>query len=81
MLKSIKKVTLEGNSIIDGVIVAHFTAAINSDDPNQMTLTSTQVNKAACKEHRVAVRKDEAEFEDYAYAIQDEMLSSITPAN
>lgn len=81
MLKTIKKVTLEGNSVIDGAIVAHFTASINSDDPNQMTLTSTQVNKAACKENRVAVRKDEAEFEDYAYTIQDEMLEHMTPAN
>lgn len=81
MLKTIKKVTLEGKSVIDGVIVAHFAASINSDDPNQMTLTSTQINKAACKENRAAVRADEAEFEDYAYAIQDEMLENTTPAN
>ena len=81
MLKKIQKITLEGKSIIDDVVVSNFVASINSEDPNQMTLSSVQVNKEAYKKNRVAVRADEAEFEDYAYSVQDEMLAKITSEN
>lgn len=75
MLKTTKKVTIEGKSIIDDVIVSNFVAAIDSDDPTQMTLSSVQLNKTAYKANREAVRADEAAFEDYAFAVQDSMLS------
>lgn len=75
MLTKTKKITIEGKSVINGVNVAGFVASIDSVDPSQMTLSSFQIDKAACKENRVAVRADEAEFEDYAYAIQDAMLA------
>ena len=81
MLKTSKKITIEGKSVIDDVVVSNFVASINSEDPNQMTLSSIQVNKAAYKANRVAVRADEAEFEDYAYSIQDTMLSEIETEN
>ena len=74
MLKTTQKTTLKGESVIDGIVVSVFTASIDSEDPNQITFSSTQINKTVYKENRVAVRADEAEFEDYAYALQDEML-------
>lgn len=74
MLKVTQKTTLEGKSVINGAVVSVFTASINSEDPNQITFSSAQINKPAYKENRVAVRADEAEFEDYAYSIQDSML-------
>ena len=77
MLKTNRKITLEGTSTIDGVIVSKFTAAINSEDPNQMTLSSVQINKAAYKANRDAVRTDEAAFEDYAFSLQDSMLADV----
>jgi hypothetical protein len=80
MLKITQKITLEGKSIIDGAVVSNFVASINSDDPTQMTISSVQVNKALYKEHRVAVRLEEAEFEDYAYSVQDEMIAEIANA-
>ena len=33
MLKTKKSITLTGNSVIDGVVVAGYQAVINSDDP------------------------------------------------
>lgn len=77
MLKYDKKVTIDGFSIIDGIKTAGYRAEINSSNPEEMTLTSWQINKAMCKEYRLTVRKDEAEFEDNAYAIQDEMIAEM----
>ena len=81
MLKISQKITIEGKSVIDGTIVSNFLASINSDDPSMMTLSSIQVDRAAYKEHRVEVRADEAEFEDYAYSVQDEMIAAIAAEN
>ena len=75
MLKTVKKVTVEGASVIDNVTVSKFIAAIDSEDPNQMTLSSVQLNKDMYKENRETVRADEAKFEDYAFSIQDSMLA------
>jgi hypothetical protein len=77
MLTTTKKITIEGKSVIDGAAVAGFVASIDSQNPSEMILSSFQINKAAYKEHRVLVRADEAEFEDYAYSIQDAMLAEL----
>lgn len=80
MLNISKKVTLTGESIIDGVRVSGFRAEIDSVNPNDISLTSWQIDKAAYKTHRVAVRADEVEFEEYAYSVQDAMLAELTIA-
>lgn len=75
MLKKKQKVTIEGRSVIDNIEVAGFVATIDSENPNEINFSSWQINKPMYKEHRVDVRADEAEFEDYAYSIQDTMLA------
>lgn len=75
MLQKTQKITIQGVSVIDGAQVAGFSASINSDNPNDITLSSWQIDKALYKEHRVEVRADEAEFEDFAYLVQDEMIA------
>ena len=80
MLTTTRKITIEGKSVIDGVAVAGFNAVIDSTNPEQMTLSSYQINKAAYKANRVAARADEAEFEDYAYEVQDAMLAELAAA-
>ena len=77
MLNVIQKITITGESIIDGVNVAGFSASINSNNPSDMVLSSWQNNKQACKENRAAVRADQAEFEDFAYAKQDELIAAM----
>lgn len=70
-----KNITLNGECIIDGVKAKGYTAVINSENPLDMSLSSYQLNKELCKANRTTCRSDEAEFEDLAYAIQDEMLA------
>lgn len=75
MLSVKKNITLTGECIIDGVKAEGYTAVINSENPLDMTLSNYQQNKELCKANRAICRADRAEFEDLAYAIQDEMLT------
>lgn len=76
MLSEIKKnVTLTATSTIDGAAAENYQATINSDNPDDMNLSSWQVDKALYKANRVQCRKDAAAFEDAAYAVQDAMIA------
>ena len=77
MLKTTQKITIDGQSIINDVVVSGFRAEIESNNPENMTITSWQQDKKAYKENRVQARLDEAEFEDLAYSIQDEMIADL----
>lgn len=80
MLKTTKLITLKGESLIDGVAAEGYQAVINSADPNEMTISSWQSNKALYKANRAQCRQDSAEFEEMAYTIQDEMLAAMEPS-
>lgn len=75
MLNYKKSVTITGSSMIDGAQAEGYSATISSDNPEDITLSSWQVNKELYKANRNQCRKDAAEFEDTAYAIQDEMIA------
>lgn len=77
MMTMKKEITLTGESKIDGVTAQSYRAVINSENPSDMTLTSVQRDKALYKKNRATCRADEAEFEDAAYALQDEMLAEV----
>ena len=68
---STNKILIESKCVVDGKEIAGFRAMFNTDAPEEMSLLPYQIDKAACKEYRDVVRSDQAEFEDYAYAIQD----------
>lgn len=76
MLNIKKNITLTGESKIDGVVACGFRAVIDSEKPEDMTISSWQVNKNLYKANRAACRADEAEFEDAAYALQDELITA-----
>lgn len=76
MLTMKKTITLTGQSVIDGVIAEGYSATINQDNPNDMSISSYQQNKELYKANRVICRADRAEFEDAAYTIQDETLAA-----
>lgn len=61
---------IENKSIVDGKEIIGFRATFNLDN---LTFLPCQIDKVACKEHRDVVREDQAEFEDYAYKIQELM--------
>ena len=71
-----KSITLDGNSVFNGVIAETYRAVINNENPEDMTIASYQQNKQIYKENRVECRKDSAEFEEVAYALQDEMIQA-----
>ncbi|MBS5284685.1 MAG: phage tail protein [Clostridiales bacterium] len=55
--------------------VCQFYANINSETPETMDIGRAIQNQAAYKANRAAVMKDQADFENYAYGIQDEMMA------
>lgn len=77
MLKTTKKITINGKSIIDNVDVCGYQAQIDESDPTNMSLSDWQINKQLYKANRVDCRADLAEFEDYAYTIQDKLIAVL----
>lgn len=75
MLTMKKSITITGSSIIEGVIAEGYQAVIDGENPSEMNLSSWQQDKAAYKANRTQCRKDAADFEDAAYALQDEMIA------
>lgn len=75
MLKKVERITLTGESMIEGVCVAGMQATIDSDNPEEISFSHWQNDQKLYKANRVTVRADIAEFEDYAYSRQDELLA------
>lgn len=77
MLTTRKIITYTGESKIDGVTAENYQANIDSNNPEDMTISSWQSNKSLYKANRTTCRKDSAEFEDMVYAVQDEMIAVL----
>lgn len=75
-LKTTRNVNLEGQSIINGVTVERYTANINQDNPEGMTITRTILNGSVRKDNRAECITDQVAFEDEAYAVQAEMMAA-----
>ena len=75
MLNKNEKIILTGESIVNGISVEGYQAQIDSENPENMTFSSWQNNKEMYKENRTICRSDKAEFEDYAYNRQDELIA------
>lgn len=67
-------------SIIDGIRICQFYANIDSSNPENMDVNRSILDKEAYKKNRAQVMKDQAEFETYAYNLQDEMIAANQPA-
>lgn len=80
MLTTKQNITIDGESVVNGVKIQTFRAVINSADPTNLRFTTLRNDEAAYKENRVETRADEAAFEDYVYSIQDTMLASEEPS-
>lgn len=77
MLIKKKSTTIEGRSVVDDVEIAGFRASIDSDNPDDMVISVWQSNKSAYKANRDVARADQADFEDYAYIVQDELKAEL----
>lgn len=75
MLKKKEEITITGESVIDGKVVCGFSAKINAESPKDMSLSQWINDKEAYKANREICRKDRADFEDYAYERQEELVT------
>lgn len=67
-----KRLTIVADSVVDDTKIATFGAVLNLDNM-ELSLTGRHIDNEACKAHRDVVRKDQADFEDYAYDLQDRL--------
>lgn len=77
MLEKTESITITGRSVVGEKEVCGFQAVIRKSDPKNMQLSTWKSDKELYKENRVQCRADEAEFEDYAYAKQDELIAQM----
>lgn len=70
-----RTISITASTVIDNAVIANHGAIIDVET-NDISFYCTQVDKLACKTHREAVRADQAEFEDFAYGIQEEVKSA-----
>lgn len=76
MLKLTKNVNLNGQSIINDVVVESYSANINEENPNGMTITRSILNGEIRRLNRSECIADQVAFEDAAYEAQAEMLAA-----
>lgn len=70
-----KTISINDYSKIGEDRICQFYANINSETPETMDIGRAIQNQAAYKANRAAVMKDQADFETYAYSVQDEMIA------
>lgn len=76
-LQARRRVMIEGESVVNGVVIQGYRAEINEADPeNSLNMSDWIADKAGYKANRVQARKDSTEFEDMVYALQDEMIAA-----
>lgn len=67
-------ITRTGYTEIEGKKVMQHTCNISADAPENMTVNSVKIDKEAYKANRAVCRADIAEFEDAAYALQEQYI-------
>lgn len=68
---STKRITIEAKTVVDGKDIHGHRAVITADG---VSMLPYQIDKVACKDNRESVRADQAEFEDYAYDLQEKIF-------
>lgn len=72
-LKYRKNVTIEGECVMDGVIVEGYRGVIDSSNPDNVNFSSWPGDQAKYREHADLADADRKVFRDMVYAIQDEL--------
>ena len=71
MLKVKKNITLTGESLIEATAVEGYSAEIDSENPENISISNWQIDKDLYKKNRTQCLQDYAAFMDKAYALQD----------
>lgn len=72
-----KRITIVADTTVDDVKIASYGAIIDTIT-GEIALTNRNIDNTACKVYKDIVRSDRAEFEDFAYELQDAIMSKIT---
>lgn len=72
-----KSITLTADTKIDGNVVMRHTATINSENPEDITISHPVLRKTDYRDNRTAVMSDYMAFEDMAFQIQQELIQDI----
>lgn len=75
MLRTSGRITLTGESVIDDVVVCAYSASIDLDNPEKMSIGQVQKDKEAYKVNRTECRADFAAFEDMVLSVQEKHLA------
>lgn len=75
-LTTSKSINLSGQSVINGVTVETYTASCSEANPKTMYIQQSTTKQELRKENRTQCRKDRDDFEELAYAMQDEMIAN-----
>lgn len=77
-LQARKRVMIEGESVVNGVVAQGYRAEINEEDPkNGLNMSDWIADKEVYKANRAQVRQDSHAFEDAVFALQDEMIAAL----
>ena len=77
MLRMNERLTITGESVVGETVVCTFTALFNDlNQPENASIYQTRNEPEMYKENRAACRADYAEFEDYVYERQAEMVKA-----
>lgn len=79
-IKASSVVSVERNGITEEVIAEGYDASIDSDDPENLIISSWQQDKSAYKINRVQCRKDREAFEEMVYELQNAMIAEKNAA-
>ena len=75
MLDITKTITFTGTSKIGEATVKIFTATINTANPEEMPFNHYVVDYVLYKANRAVISAEQLEFEDAAYAFQDQLIA------
>ena len=67
-----QRITIVADTVVDEVKIATYGAILNVET-GELSLTNRNIDNEACKVHKDIIRADRAEFEDFAYMIQDNL--------
>jgi len=77
MLNTSKSITISGQSIMDGQVVAYMTANLSTDGNTNESINKNIQNQTLYDANKEAVRKDMRGFEDLVYTEQDKLVKTI----
>ena len=77
MLKTTKRISITGESVIDNKVVCAFSATIETEDPTKNSISQFVRDKEAYRAHSAECRADYAAFEDYVWEVQDALKAEI----